>query len=309
MQNKEGFITSFQNAEPACNTTGVARFTLPPGNYTAEAICSQDTVRISVTVIDGVCNKTEVGFCTFLQTGCLISEDTLFFPPTLTLESKRYTFNSQKRAERMERINLQTGEILQDLRISYSGSQVVINQDGVFGLDGCGRVREYVGYDIPGNYQNGKKLYMRFYYNAAGYMERITSADANSPGQLTEELTLTWTSGNLTGASYKDLTSVAHTDYEWRYDFSRQPRNFICLIPSNPILYLQSALNVGKNSVNLLDHIITKSTDKLGQLVVDTTYFGAYVQDANGYIKEFNVSGRPTIYYERGSHFLGYKCF
>jgi hypothetical protein len=309
VQNKESTITGFHQAEPACNSTGVASFTLPSGNYSCLAICGADTARIGVTVIEGACTKTEVVFCTFLQTGCKISEDTLFFPPTLTLESKKYSFNAQKQVERMQRLNLHSGDILLDLRISYSGSQVIINQDGLFNLDGCGRVREYIGYDIPGNYQNGKKLFMRFYYDQAGYMERITAADANSPNHVIEELILSWNSGNLTNATFRDLNSVARIEYEWRYDFSKHPKNFVCLLPSNPILYLQSALNYGKNPENLLDHIITKTTDKQGQLFTDTTYFGKYVLDTDNYVKEFNVSGGPTIYYERGSHFLGYKCF
>ncbi len=309
VENKESNITSLYNAEPACTATGVASFTLPAGSYSCLAICGSDTVRIGVTVSEGICSKVEVGFCSTPQSGCRISADTTIFSPTSTLESKIYTFNSKKQVVRIERINLRNSEILQDLRISYSGSQIVINQDGLFNLDGCGRVREYVGYDIPGNYQNGKKLFMRYYYNAEGYMERATYADAVTPEIIMHELKLTWAAGNLTKAIWKDLNSIATIEYEYQYDQAKQAKNFAYFIPNNPIIVLQSAFNFGTNSYNLISKIAVRTTTHLGQQFFDESYYTGYTFDADNNVRDFVVSGNSDFFFSLGNHFLGYTCF
>jgi hypothetical protein len=307
--NKEGQVTTFYHSEPVCDAEGTARFILPEGHYTCLAICGTDSATIGVSVIKGACTKAEAGFCkSSTSGGCQIAVDTLFFPPAQELSAKIFTFNTLKQVEKVQKINLLNSEVQKEVRLSYSATQIKINADDYFNLDGCGRIREYRGTDMPGTAQ-AQKFFMSYYYNTQGYMEKITYADANNSGVIKQEITLTWNAGNLTKAIWKDLTSVANAEYNYEYGLNLQAKNFACFIPNNPITYLQSALNFGKNSANLVSKITVKRTTAQGQQFTDEVYYTGYNFNADNYVTYFVVSGNSNYFFNAGSHFLGHKCF
>ncbi|MDX2049170.1 MAG: hypothetical protein SFU87_20455 [Chitinophagaceae bacterium] len=307
--NKEGQVTTFYHSEPACDAEGTARFILPEGHYTCLAICGTDSATIGVSVIKGTCTKAEAGFCnSSISDGCQIAVDTLFFPPAQELSAKIFTFNTLKQVEKIQKVNLLNSEVQKEIRLSYSVTQIKINADDYFNLDGCGRIREYRGTDVPGTTQ-AQKLFIRYYYNTQGYMEKVTYADANNSGVIKQEITLTWNAGNLTKAIWKDLTSVANTEYNYEYGLNLQAKNFACFIPNNPITYLQSALNFGKNSANLVSKITVKRNTAQGQQFTDEVYYTGYNFNADNYVTYFVVSGNSNYFFNAGSHFLGHKCF
>ncbi|NJO25879.1 MAG: hypothetical protein HC867_09175, partial [Bacteroidia bacterium] len=188
--NKEGQVTTFYHSEPACDAVGTARFILPEGHYTCLAICGTDSATIGVSVIKGACTKAEAGFCrSSVSGGCQICGGHFIFSACTGIICKIFTFNSFKQVEKIQKVNLLNNEVLKEVKLSYSATQIKINADDYFNLDGCGRIREYRGTDVPGTAQ-AQKLFIRYYYNTQGYMEKVTYADANNSGVIKQEITL-----------------------------------------------------------------------------------------------------------------------
>jgi hypothetical protein len=118
----------------------------------------------------------------------------------------------------------------------------------------------------------------------------------------------TWTAGNLMKAVLQQVGSTDRVEYTYQYDASKTAKNFICFFPNTEIFWVQSAINFGKNSTNLLSSSSIILHETAGSQTENATY-SDYTFDANDYVTSFSINGGGSVLPADTKYVLSYKCF
>ena len=309
VQGQNGSITTFQATAPACGAPGTATVTLPAGSYAWEAYCSGDTARGNVTVTSGNCTKAEVVFGT-ASTNCVISNLAYYDLTTNTpLGSLTSFFNASNVVNRVLFVDSSTNTARYTFNPAKTGNRLNIDATQYFDLDASGRIKEFHGF-VDAIEVALPRVVVTYTFNAGGYLEKAAYAFEAAPTLNILNINYTWTGGNLTKAVVQEAGKTERIEYKYQYDLTKTAKNFLSFFPNNEILLLQSALNFGKNSVNILSASSIEQYDSAGARVdlLSATYTN-YTIDANNYVKQFSLSGDGSVYEGDTKYVLSYKCF
>ncbi len=306
--NQTGAISTFTPSEPPCEATGTASFTLPAGSYTWKANCgTQDSTSGTISVVANQCTKQEVLFVT-ATTNCKISDAASYdFSTNTPLGTYRTTYNSNNIVTNIKLIDSFNHQIVSDWNITYPAGRVQIDAVQYFLVDANSRVTEFHGYYDPIDNTSGLMI-MKYTYDASGYMNMYTMADADTPAVIIWKGVLTWTNGNLTKIVENDPSVPSDpTKYETIYDYSgSQVKNFIYFFPLPEFTYFHTAINAGKNSQNAVTKETVNQIDPTGTHNLWITNYDQYTIE-NFYVKSFrnNTVGDPYS----TKVVLSYRCF
>ena len=310
VENQEGSITTFHATEPACGTAGTASFVLPAGQYTWEAICGTDTIRGTSGITPNSCIRAEVIFGPVVPgANCKISEYTAFDPVSSAFfQSVKSTFTANQ-VTKVEVFDTSPTTPADVFNLTYPPGRVNIDAQTYFELDPSNRVKAYRGLLIPGD-ASQPRVSVTYTYDGAGHLIKSTFASELNPTVPVLEATQTWTNGNLMKIVLQQIGSSAKTEIEYQYDLSKQPKNFLILLANSELLYFQSAVNTGLNSVNAVTKSTVKEYNDAGNLETsDVAEFSNYIMNANNYVTSFNISDATTVYGGNVRYTLSYKCF
>ena len=309
--NQTGTITAFVPAEPNCDATGAANFTVPAGSYTWSAKCgTQDSTSGTITVVANQCVKQEVFFSP--PTNCHIFDMAAY---DFTSNQPEYTirtiFNASNKVTNIQYIDSTNGTIANNWVISYPAGRVQIDNNQYFVLDGASRVIEYHGFYYPDD-NTSDKIIMKYSYNPAGYLSQFTMEYVDTPGIITYKGVLEYSNGNLTKLTETDPHHPSPIQQETTYDYYPYVvKNFIYTLPQLPeILYFQSAIDVGKKSQNAVKSGTVKlvnSTTGASQVLGSVNYDNYVIDPApNQYVRSY----KQTITgYATEKFVFSYKCF
>ncbi len=104
------------------------------------------------------------------------------------------------------------------------------------------------------------------------------------------------------------MGSTDRVEYTYQYDASKTAKNFVCFFPNTELFWVQSAVNFGKNSANLLSNSSITIHDAAGPQTENATY-SDYTFDANDYVTSFSIRGDGSVLLGDTKYVLSYKCF
>lgn len=309
VQGQTGTITSFQAAAPACGAPGAASFTLPAGSYSWEAICNLDTARGTVVVSSGSCAAAEVVFGATTSTNCVISNIAYYDPVTnIAQGSLTSFFNASNQVNNILFVDSVANKNIYRFTPTRSGNRLNIDAQQYFTLDANGRITDFHGF-VDATDTSLPRVIVTYTFDASGYLSKAAYALEALPTTNILNITYTWTGGNLTKALVQQVGSAEKFEYDYQYDVSRQAKNFICFFPSTELFWVQSAVNFGKNSANVLTASTIKITDATGASLTENATYTNYVLDANNYVKSFSITGEGSVLPGDTKYVLSYKCF
>lgn len=309
VQTKSGTITSFHTTAPVCGAAGAATFALPAGNYTWEAYCNLDTARGSVVITAGNCSVAEV-VLGVTSTNCIVSNLAYYDPVTNTaLGSLSSFFNASNQVNSVLFVDSATRTPIYRFSPSKTGSRINIDATQYFDLDASGRIKEFHGY-VDAIEVTLPRVVITYTFNTGGYLDKAAYAFEAAPTLNILNVSYTWTGGNLAKAVVQETGKTERIEYKYNYDLTKTAKNFLSFYPNNEIILLQSAINFGKNSTNILTTSSIEQFDSTGVsiAVVPATYSN-YTIDANNYVKQFSIAGDGSVYDGDTKYVLSYKCF
>lgn len=310
VESQEGMITTFHSTEPVCGTAGTASFVLPQGQYTWEAICGTDTIRGTSGVTANSCIRAEVIFGPVVPgTNCRIIEYTAFDPVTSDFfQSIKSTFNGSQ-VSKVEVFDTSPTTAASVFNVTYAPGRINIDAQQYFELDPSNRVITYRGFLIPDDAAQPRVI-VTYTYNTQGQLTKSSFAGEQNPNVAVLESTHTWTNGNVTKIVLQQIGTAAKTEIEYEYDLTKQPKNFLIFFPNSELLYFQSAVNTGVNSVNAVIKSTVKEYNDAGNLESsEVALFSNYVINNENYVTAFNISDATTVYGGNVRYTVGYKCF
>ncbi|MDF2187286.1 DUF4595 domain-containing protein [Paraflavitalea sp. CAU 1676] len=281
------------------------------GTFTGEVL---DTTGAVVTVTDG---KFAAKFTSTtpgpVPTGCRISNVASY---ELTNGDKigaiTSYFNSQEQVIKTEVIDstAQTsGTVTNTFNITYSPTQIKVDTDQYFTLDGSGRISSFHGYFDPSD-NSSPALVIDYTYDANGYMVKAEAGLQAFPALKIAKSEYTWTNGNLTQVKITDNIVGNATTVTYEYDLTEEGNVFLAFHPNPEILMFQNAINYGKNSVNVPVKSTRTDTDSGGTPTGPSTTaeFINYEFDANHNVTSFEATGQESVYGVDVKHVLTYRC-
>lgn len=308
VQNQTGSITSFQTTAPACGAAGAASFSLPAGSYSWEAYCNTDTVRGTVVVTSSGCATVEVVFGAS-NVNCVISNLGYYDLATNAKQGSLSSFfNAANQVNNILFVDSTTNSTIYRFTPSKSGNRVNIDAQQYFNVDASGRIVDFHGL-VDATDTSLPRVVVTYSFNAAGYLIKAAYAFELAPTTNILNINYTWTGGNLTKAVVQQVGSTDKVEYDYQYDLTKTAKNFLSFFPSTEIFWVQSAVNFGKNSTNVLSSSSIKYYDASGTVTTDNATYSNYVFDANNYIKSFSVAGDGSVLPGDTKYVVSYKCF
>ena len=307
VQGQTASISTFHATVPACGAGGTANFSLPAGSYSWEAYCNNDTARGTAIVNAGGCSTIEVVFGT-TSTNCIISNigyyDLSLGTPFGSLSS---FFDASNLVNEVRFVDSSDNSNVYRFTPTRSGNRVDIDAAQYFTVDGSGRITDFHGY-VDATDTSLPRIVITYTFNADGYLTKAAYAFELAPTTNILNIDYTWTAGNLTKAVLQQVGSTDRVEYNYQYDASKLAKNFICFFPNTEIFWVQSAINFGKNSTNLLSSSSISLHDSTGSQTEDATY-SDYTFDANDYVTSFSIAGGGSVLPADTKYVLSYKCF
>lgn len=308
VQTQTGSITSFSTTAPACGAAGTANFNLPAGSYSWEAYCNLDTVRGNVSVVAGSCTNVEVIFGP-TPANCVINNLAYYdLGSGGALGSLTSIFNAANQVTSVLFVDSSTNKASPSFNPAKVGNRINIDATQYFNLDASGRITDFHGF-VDATDTSLPRVLITYSFNANGNLAKAAYAFEALPTANILNITYTWTGANLTKAVVQQVASPDRLEYEYSYDLSKTARNFIAFFPSTEIFWVQSAINYGKNSTNVLTSSAIKAYDASGNVVAENATYNNYIIDANNYVKEFSVVGDGSVLPGDTRYKLSYKCF
>ncbi len=249
------------------------------------------------TPVQGVCKVQNLGFFD-LTTG-------------LSFASITNTYNSANIVTKVQFIDSANQNVLANFDLQYSPSRIDIDTAQYFELDATGRVSAFYGYidaEVNAGYP---RVIIRYTYDANGYMTKAAYSLPVAPSVVVQEINFTWTNGNLTKTVISAPGSLEKVEVSYEYDLSKAPKSFISLFPNYEVVYLQSAINYGRNSTNVISRSTVTNFDASTGAPTDTVTaeYNNYVIDADNYVKSFDIVGDGSLLPGDTKYVLSYKCF
>lgn len=308
VQSQTGSITTFAATAPACGAMGVATFSLPAGSYSWEAYCNKDTARGTAVVTASGCAKVEVVFGV-TAANCVISNLAYYDLATNTkLGSLSNFFNAANQVNNILFVDSSTNTTIYRFTPAQTGNRVNIDAQQYFNVDASGRITDFHGF-VDATDTSLPRVVVTYSFNAAGNLIKAAYAFELAPTTNILNINYTWTGGNLTKAVVQQVGTTERIEYDYQYDASRTAKNFLVFFPSTEIFWVQSAVNFGKNSVNVLTSSSIKYIDAAGNVGTDNATYSNYVIDANNYVKSFSVAGDGSVLPGDTKYVVSYKCF
>jgi len=201
-------------------------------------------------------------------------------------------------------------QVLLNFNLNHTATRVNIDAEQYFELDANGRIKTFNGYFDGVKDTTTPKLIITYTFNANGNLIRAAYAEPSTPTFTQYAVNFTWTNGNLTQTATEIVGTKLSTHVDYVYDASKTAKDFICLFPNFEVFYAQSAINYGKNSVNLpIKSTITEYNTNGDVEDSSVATFTGYSLDAQNYVKTFNVVGEGAFLPGRTKYALSYKCF
>lgn len=198
---------------------------------------------------------------------------------------------------------------LQSYTINYQQGKVYLDADQYFELDANGRISNFHGYIDANNDPQAEKVIITYTFDADGYMVNAAYAAEIAPTVTFQEILFKWTGGNLTKMTIQRPGVTARIEVDYEYDVSKTPKSFLSFFPNYELVYMQSALDMGKLSTNLLSASKITSFDDNGTVEeTESATYENHVMDADGYVQSFEVRGIGTIMQADTKYTLSYHC-
>ncbi len=222
------------------------------------------------------------------------------------------SFNSSNQVSRVQNVDSVNNVIIDNFNLVYSATRVTLDTAQYFDLDASGRIKEFHGYlDADVASGNSPKVIIRYTFDANGYMTKAAYSLPSFPTLVVQEINFTWTNGNLTKVTISEPNSLAKVEIVYTYDVTKSPKEFLCLFPNYEIVYMQTAVNYGKNSVNLpTKSTITEFDATTGQPnTPEVSDFKAYQLNSENYVTSFVIEGEGSVLPGNTRYALSYKCY
>jgi hypothetical protein len=297
--------------------TNIDAFTVVVTNIDATSVTGtfsgevEDSAGVKKTITNGtfkaslksVTTPPEQGLCKIQNIGFLDLSSGIGFA------SLTNTFNSSNKISRVQFIDSAGQTPGEDFTLTYTANRISIDANQYFDLDASGRIMQFNGYidaDADGGYP---QVIINYSYDANGYMSKATYALPAAPAAVFQEINYTWTNGNLTRVVVAPPGSQERIELLYEYDMTKAPKEFMCFFPNYEVVYLQSAINYGKNSTNLpikstaLTYGATGAEEDKAESVF--TSFGII----DNYVRSFEIVGEGSILPGDTRYVLNYKCF
>jgi len=221
-------------------------------------------------------------------------------------------FNAQGQVTKTEVIDSTSqtsGTVTNTFNLTYTATQIKLDADQYFTLDGSGRISSYHGYFDPTD-NTSPALVIDYTYDANGYLVKAEAGLAAFPSLKIAKSDYTWSGGNLTEVKVTDNIVGNTTTVQYEYDLTKEAKGFLAFHPNPEILLFQNAINYGKNSKNLPVKSTRTDADSGGTPTGPSTTaeFKNYVFDANNYVLSFDVTGEESVYGAAVKHVLSYQC-
>ena len=308
VSSQTGIISSFNTTAPACGAAGAATFSLPVGNYTWEAYCNTDTARGNISVTSGNCSTVEVVFGP-VAVNCVISNLAYYDVSTnAKLGSLTSTFSGSNVVNKVVFVDSSTNTTVHTFTPVKSGSRVDIDSKQYFNLDGSGRIRDFHGF-VDATDTSLPRVIITYSFTAAGFLDKAAYAFEAAPTTNILNINYTWTGGNLTKAVIQQVGSPQKIEYTYQYDLTKTAKNFLAFFPSTEIFWVQSAIDFGKNSTNILSSSTINYYDAIGGLTTDNATYSGYSFDTNNYVQQFSIGGDGSVLPGDTKYIVSYKCF
>jgi hypothetical protein len=253
--------------------------------------------RVPGTPVQGICKMENLGFFD-LTTG-------------LSFASITNTYNSANVVTKVQFIDSANQNVLANFDLRYSPSRIDIDTAQYFELDATGRVSAFYGYidaEVNAGYP---RVIIRYTYDGNGYMTKAAYSLPVAPTFVVQEINFTWTNGNLTKTVISAPGSLEKIEVDYQYDLTKAPKSFISLFPNYEIVYLQSAINYGRNSTNVISQsTITNYDATTGEPTgAVTAQYTNYVIDADNYVRSFDIVGDGALIPGDTKYALSYRCY
>ena len=308
VQSQTGSITTFHATAPACGAVGAASFSLPAGTYSWEAYCAQDTARGTTVVSASSCATVEVVFGA-TSANCIISNLAYYdFATNAKQGSLSSFFNASNQVNNILFVDSTTNSTIYRFTPARSGNRVNIDAKQYFTVDASGRITDFHGF-VDATDTSLPRIIVTYTFSAAGNLTKAAYAFEMAPTTNILNINYTWTGANLTKAVVQQVGTTERVEYDYQYDLSKTAKNFLVFFPSTEIFWVQSAVNFGKNSTNVLSSSSIKYYDTAGNVLADNASYSNYVFDANNYVKSFSVAGDGSVLPGDTKYVLSYKCF
>ncbi|RYY30170.1 MAG: hypothetical protein EOO04_05445 [Chitinophagaceae bacterium] len=245
----------------------------------------------------GVCKLQNLGFFD-LTTG-------------LSFASISNQYNSANLITKVQFYDSANNRPFESFDLVYSTNRIDIDTAQYFELDANGRVTAFHGYvdaEVNAGYP---KVIIRYTYDGNGYMTKASYALPVAPAITVQEINYTWTNGNLTKSVISTPNSLEKVEVDYEYDLTKAPKEFLCLFPNYEIVYMQSAIDYGRNSTNVLTRSRVTNYDATTgapTATTDATYEN-YVIDAENYVRSFDIRGNGGLLPGDTKYVLSYNCF
>jgi hypothetical protein len=235
-----------------------------------------------------------------------------FIDPTTGLGSESLTsfYNSANKVGSIRYIDSSSGQSLLDYTFTYTATRVNIDAEQYFELDADGRVKTFSGYLDGVRDTSNIKVLIRYSYNTNGNMTRAEYSLAGAPTATLYQVDFTWTGGNLTRTVQASVASQQKVQFDYVYDATKSVSDFIAFFPNYEVFYTQTAINYGKNSVN----VPTKSTltiyDDTGvKTDEEVSTFTDYAIDSKNHVTSFKINGDGSFLPGNTRYALSYHCY
>lgn len=197
-----------------------------------------------------------------------------------------------------------------EYNLTYTANRITIDTAQYFTLDANGRITSFNGYIDADPTGGVPRVKISYTYDGNGYMTKASYSPEAAPAVIVQEITFTWTAGNLAKVVSSLPGRKEKVEIDYAYDVSKTPKLNVCLFPNYEITFLQSAINYGKNSANLVtsSRITEYDASGVNTGTVSSTY-GNYTEDADKYIKSFIVRGNGSVLPGNIKYTLAYRCF
>jgi hypothetical protein len=308
VQSQTGSITAFHATAPACGAVGAASFSLPAGTYSWEAYCAKDTARGTTVVTASSCATVEVVFGA-TSANCIISNLAYYDLATNAKQGSLSSFfNASNQVNNILFVDSTTNSTIYRFTPARSGNRVNIDARQYFTVDASGRITDFHGF-VDATDTSLPRIIVTYTFSAAGNLTKAAYAFEMAPTTNILNINYTWTGANLTKAVVQQVGTTERVEYDYQYDLSKTAKNFLVFFPSTEIFWVQSAVNFGKNSTNVLSSSSIKYYDTAGNVLADNASYSNYVFDANNYVKSFSVAGDGSVLPGDTKYVLSYKCF
>ena len=192
---------------------------------------------------------------------------------------------------------------------AISRQSVNIDADQYFSLDANGRITDFHGY-VDATDTSLPRILITYTFNAAGNLSKAAYAfEAGSDRQISSISPIPGLQEILLKRYCNRL--ALQTGWSMNINMMRARLQKISFVsfPSTEIFWVQSAINFGKNSANVLTSSSINYYDPAGTLQSENATYKDYVIDTDNYVKQVTIKGGGSVLAGETKYVLSYKCF